>query len=374
MSGTSVDGIDAVVVRIKGDDDKRILRQLGSARVKYPAGFRQLVLKNSVPGSGSVDDICRINVLLSHFFSTAARRAARNSGIPMSKIDLIGCHGQTIHHLPREGPIFGVSARSTFQAGDIPTIATLTGVPTAGNFRTADMAVGGEGAPLVPCLDFVLFRSRSRNRLVLNLGGIANITALRAGCSRDEILAFDTGPGNMVVDGLMSLYLGMECDKNGAVASKGNVDVELLRWLMSNDYFRLPPPKSTGRELFGKAFIKKIVRRARRLPIADVIATATEFTALSVYEQYARFIRRTMKADELIVSGGGVRNRSLMIRLKEKFSRMRVRTLEEFGWSSTSKEALLCALLAYELVHERPANIPAATGAKRSVVLGSLSL
>ena len=374
MSGTSVDGIDAVVVKITGAGESTRLRQIASSRMNYPSDFRRYILENSNPGSGSVDNLCRINTLLSHFFARAARTAAEKAQISMSDIDLIGCHGQTIHHLPHEQPKFGFPANSTLQVGDIPTVATLTGVPTAGNFRPADMAVGGEGAPLVPYLDFVLLRSQSTNRLVLNLGGIANITALRAGCRRDEIVAFDTGPGNMVVDGLMSLYLGVGYDRNGAVASRGNVDQGLLRLLMSNEYFQLPPPKSTGRELFGEAFTKKIVRRGRRLKIADVIATATEFTALSVYDQYVRFIRRNMKADELVVSGGGVRNRLLMDRMREKFYRMRVRTLEEFGWSSTSKEALLCALLAYELVHEHPASIPSATGARRSVVLGSLSL
>ena len=224
----------------------------------------------------------------------------------MPEIDLIGSHGQTVHHLPVCAALFGKSIRATLQIGSPVVIAKLTGVVTVGDFRTGDVAVGGTGAPLVPYFDYLLLRSKAKSRGVLNIGGIANITILPKGCSPGEVVAFDTGPGNMVIDGLMKKFYGKSCDKNGATAARGRLLPHLLHWMLQHPYFKSTPPKSTGRELFGETFIGGILRQGRGARKQDIIATVTEFTALSVYWHYAKYIRGRTRIHELFVSGGGV--------------------------------------------------------------------
>ena len=374
MSGTSLDGVDAALVRISGSGVSAKMKLLTFDTYRFPKGFRELVLKNSLPGAGSVDIIARLNILYAHFFADAVKRIARKARVRVSRIDLIGSHGQTVHHLPKPQKMFGKTVRATLQIGDPSTIAQLTGIPTVGDFRTADMAVGGQGAPLAPYFDFVLCRSKTKNRILLNLGGIANFTVLPKNCSARAVTAFDTGPANMIIDALAWKFYGKKYDAGGTLALRGRVIPSLFTWMMSHPFFKRTPPKSTGREEFGAEFVKTLLRRAKGIKKADILATATELTAYSVYDQYRRFVARTMKVDELLVSGGGSYNRAMMGSLRQHFAPASVKTVEDIGISSDAKEAMIFALLANETIAENSSNIPSVTGASKHVVLGKICL
>ena len=374
MSGTSVDCIDAALLSITGSGTSTKFRQLAFVSYPYPVGFREYVLENSLPGTGSVDTISTLNILIAQFFADAVKSVARKARIPFSEIDLIGSHGQTIHHLPTTRRLFGKSVRSTLQIGDPSTIAKLTGIVTVGDFRTGDMALGGQGAPLVPYFDFLTFRSRKKTRALLNIGGIANITLLPKNCSVVDVLAFDTGPGNMLIDALMKKMYRKTFDQNGAVASKGRILPDVIRFMLAHPYLQQTPPKSTGREVFGKMFVDKIFRRTRGARKQDIIATATEFTPLTIYQQYAQFLRRRFRLDELIVSGGGAHNLYIMEALRRYFAPAKIITSDEFGISSDSKEAVCFAILANETISGNPSNVPSVTGAAIPTILGKICL
>jgi anhydro-N-acetylmuramic acid kinase len=372
MSGTSLDGIDAVLVRIRGHGTSTRFEQLAFGTFPFPKGVRRFLLKNSDPETSRVDDIARLNFLLAELYADAVRALVRRAGRKMSDISLIGSHGQTIHHLPKPTILFGRTLRATLQIGDPSVLATLTGVPTVGDFRVADMAVGGQGAPLVPYIDWLLFRSKSVNRLLLNIGGIANVTVLPKDCSADSVFAFDTGPGNMVVDSLMHEFYGKPFDQDGATAMRGDIALELFNLMRKHPYLKAGPPKSTGREEFGKEFIRSILRHASGYDREDIVATAAQFTAYAVFDGYRRFVAKRMSADEVIVSGGGARNRFLVDELKRYFTRTKVRVVDEFGMSADAKEAICFAILANETMAGNPTNLPRVTGARRHVVLGKI--
>jgi len=374
MSGTSADGIDAALVRVRGSGVDTHLTQLAFGTYSYPPGLRSLILQNSLPGTGSVDLLCELNILVAHFFADAVKKVARKAHIRLADIDLIGSHGQTVHHLPQPKRHYGKTIRSGLQIGDPSTIAKLTGITTVGDFRTGDMAVGGQGAPLVPYFDYLMFRSKTNNRILLNLGGIANFTALPRNCSAEDVLAFDTGPANMVIDAVMQELYGKKIDRNGNIAQSGWISTDLLSELMAHPYFSQRPPKSTGREVFGKMMLPEILKHRRTLEKEDIIATVTRWTALSVYDQYTRFVERRMCADEILVSGGGAHNRSVMTGLQEYFHPVPVKKIESIGFSSDAKEAICFAVLANETISEHASNIPSVTGASRSVVLGKICL
>ncbi|MDE3056527.1 MAG: anhydro-N-acetylmuramic acid kinase [Bacteroidota bacterium] len=374
MSGTSVDSIDAVLVEIAGAGISTRFRQRAFIAHPFPKGFREFVLHNSLPGSGNVETISTLNVLLAQFFADAVHAVARKARIPLSKIDLIGSHGQTVHHLPSPQNFFGTDVRSTLQLGDPSTIAKLTGIVTVGDFRPADMALGGQGAPLVPYFDFIAFRSATKHRALLNIGGIANLTVLPKNCTVNDVRAFDTGPGNMLVDALMKKLYKKDFDRGGSAALDGEILPELITTMFSEPYFAQKPPKSTGRELFGEQFIAKILNLSRGARSQDIIATATEFTPLSVYQQYVRFLQRKFPIDELVVSGGGAHNMFMMEALGRYFSPARVTTSNALGISSDAKEAICFGLLANETIAGNPSNVPAVTGASRPTVLGKICL
>jgi anhydro-N-acetylmuramic acid kinase len=372
MSGTSLDGIDAVLLRVTGNGPATRFRLLAYIERPFPRGLRQLLLRSSDPGHSRVDDITRLNFLLAELYADAANAVARKAGVTLSRINLIGSHGQTIQHLPQPRRMFGKSIRSTLQIGDPSVLATLTGIATVGNFRVADMAVGGQGAPLVPYFDWLTMRSTTKNRIALNIGGIANMTVLPKHCGIHRVSAFDTGPGNMIVDALMIHFYGKEFDANGAVASKGMVILDLLRWMSSHPYLKRKPPKSTGREMFGKEFVEQMLRRARHYDRKDIVATATQFTAFSVFDAYKRFVERRMTVDELVVSGGGARNSSMLAALQRYFHPALVIRSDDLGISSGAKEAVCFAVLANECLAGNRANLPSVTGAKSRVVLGTV--
>jgi anhydro-N-acetylmuramic acid kinase len=372
MSGTSLDGIDAVLLRVRGSGSSTRFEQLACVEHPFPRGLRTMLLRNSAPETSRVDEIARLNMLLPQLYAGAVRAVARKARIPINTIALIGSHGQTIHHLPRPVKMFGKTVRATLQIGDPSALATLTGIPTVGNFRVADMAAGGEGAPLVPYFDWLVFRSRTRGRMLLNIGGIANVTVVPKNCKASDVAAFDTGPGNMLVDGLMQRLYQRRFDRGGATARRGTVLPELLQFLAGHPYFRRKPPKSTGREMFGELLIEEILTRAKGERAEDVIHTAALLTPLAVFDAFERFIRRRSPVDEIIVSGGGARNLFFLEGLRELFGGIALGTADDYGISSDAKEAICFAILANETIAGNPANLPRVTGARRPVVLGAV--
>lgn len=374
MSGTSVDGIDAALVKITGSGPGTRIKLVDFITSGFPQGFKDYVLKNSQTGSSDVADICKLNFLIAQLYAEAINQLCAHSKVPIEKIDLIGSHGQTIHHLPQPEALFGKQVRSTLQIGDPSVLAKLTGVITVGDFRVGDVALGGQGAPLVPYFDFLLFRSSKFSRALLNIGGISNITLLPKSCSVNDVRAFDTGPGNMLIDQFMKILYNKEYDEDGHVAKSGKVNEQLLSYLMSDEFVNALPPKSTGRERYGKYYVSNILSKFKNIANEDIVATATEFTAKSIFVNYDKYLKPISKIDELFVSGGGAHNQWLLNRLEELFKGVNVRTAEEIGISSDAKEAVCFAVLANETISGNPSNIPLVTGASRSTILGKICL
>jgi anhydro-N-acetylmuramic acid kinase len=347
MSGTSLDGIDVAIVEIQG----RRIETIGFQSTPYSASTRAAILAVS-DATTQTSAVSRLNFQLGELYARAVLRAVRRFG----PVKLIGCHGQTIYH---EG------ARNTLQIGEAAVIAERTAVPVVSNFRARDIAAGGQGAPLVPFVDYLLFRHRTRTRVALNIGGIANITAIPAGGRAEDVVAFDTGPGNMLIDTL-ARQAGHPYDRGGKIAERGHVSTELLDELLGDRYYRLKPPKSAGREQYGTAFVERF--KTTRLPIEDLIATATILTAATI----ALAVRMFGKAD-LIVSGGGVHNPQIMGHLAGFLPSVTISTSTDHGIDADAKEAIAFAMLAYETWRGRPANLPSATGACRAVVLGEVT-
>jgi anhydro-N-acetylmuramic acid kinase len=372
ISGTSADGIDAVVVEVKRHGPSTSFKQMAFYTYPYPAGFNEALMNTSDPSEARLDDITRFNVLIGLFFADAAKKIARKAGVKMQDVALIGSHGQTICHLPEPAELFGRKIRSTLQIGHPCVIAKLTGVPVVGDFRIADVAVGGSGAPLVPFFDYIMFRSARKNRILLNIGGIANVTSLPKACGPNSVFAFDTGPGNMIIDYFMKRFYKEPFDKNGKTAASGTILPRLLSWLARHPYLKHIPPKSTGREMFGKDFAEKILEIAGHSRRIDIITTVSEFTALSIFDSCRRFVKT--KPDELLVSGGGSHNRYIMDALRRYFHGSEVLPTDEKNISSDAKEAICFAILANETLHAGPGNITGATGASRETVLGTICL
>lgn len=373
MSGTSADGIDAIVAeirRIKGTLRARVLTHLH--RLFKPA-LREHILHVCL--HGTVAEICELNFLLGEHFASAALAVIRKAKLNVSDIAAIGSHGQTIHHLPN------TCTPSTLQIGEPAVIAERTGITTIADFRVRDMAAGGQGAPLVPFADWALFTDETRPRVVQNIGGIGNLTFLRPRARLEDVIAFDTGPGNMVIDAVVSsLSNGRQSyDRNGHWAARGKVSEKLLGEMLSHPFFKRHPPKTTGREEFGEPFVQEILGSARRmrLPDDDILATATAFTVRSIADAYQRFVLPQLKPDEreklqIILGGGGAKNRTLRRMLREELEGVEFFTPENFGIANSAKEALAFAILAHETLAGRPGNVPRATGAKKSVVLGKI--
>ncbi|MDK1030975.1 MAG: anhydro-N-acetylmuramic acid kinase [Planctomycetia bacterium] len=370
MSGTSADGVDAAIV----DISHRGVKVKAFDTFAYLPALRRAVLDLCNTATARVDDICHYNFVLGEVFADAVVKLARKARIPLASIDLIGSHGQTIHHIP-EGRRFGKTrVRSTLQIAESSVIAERTGITTVADFRPRDIAAGGEGAPLVPYADFLLFAHPRLNRAVQNIGGIANVTFLPANGGIGDIIAFDTGPGNMVMDRVVHLVSRgrHKFDPAGRMAAKGKVNEALLAELMGHRYFRRRPPKSTGREEFGREFAGALYARARKARIApaDILATVTALTARSIADAYRRFLPGAV--DEVILCGGGARNRTLRKMLEQCVSPARVKTTGDFGIDADAKEAVSFAILAACTIRGTAGNVPAATGAKKSVVLGKI--
>ena len=370
MSGTSADGVDAAIIEI----DRGKVRLLAFDTFVYPAALRRQILNLCRPESARLDDICHYNFVLGEVFADAVIKLCSKSGISLGSIDLIGSHGQTIYHQPSGRRYGSRTIRSTLQIGEPSVIAQRTGVTTVADFRPRDMATGGEGAPLVPYADYVLFKHKRLTRAVQNTGGIANVTFLPAGCTEYEIIAFDTGPGNMVIDGVINLITSgrKRCDMGGKTAARGTVDKRLLGELLRHPFLRRRPPKSTGREEFGVAFAERIYSRVGRkdLTDSDIVATVTALTTRSIAQAYQRFL--PVMPDELILCGGGAHNRELVEMLHAEMPGVKMLSTDDFGISVDAKEAVSFAILAWATIKGMTNNVPAATGAKKPVILGKI--
>lgn len=376
MSGTSLDGVDAVLARLDGSGPGLQMEQRAFVHRPYPDPLRSLLARHSTPGSSSVQSLTRLHVRLAHAYADAVDAVLDKAGVPRSSLDLVGSHGQTVQHLPEPADCAGESVRATLQLGCPSTLSNRLGVPVVGDFRLADLAQGGQGAPLVPYFDYVACTDSQEDRGLLNLGGIANLTVLPAGGAPSNVQAFDTGPANMVVDALADRFFDAPYDDGGRHAAEGDADHDLLADLLSGGYFHRPPPKSTGRETFGADYVDRLLGAAqtRDLDAADTMATATLLTAASVYQAYARYVRPEQSVDVLIASGGGVHNDTLMQMLETAFAPIPVRTASDYALDPDAKEALCFAVLAHETVNGVPTNLPSVTGADAPTLLGSLNV
>lgn len=363
MSGTSLDGIDAAIVEIRG----RRLEMLASATLPYPREIREALLAMSNCQTHT-SEIAHMHFLLPRHYAAAIYMAQSRIEKP---IELIGCHGQTIFHQSTPVRYHGSAIASTLQIGDGSVLAGLTGCPVVSDFRPADMAAGGKGAPLVPFVDYLMFRDPLQDRIALNIGGIANLTAIPAGAGPEKVRAFDTGPGNMVIDALVSRHTAgrLGFDRGGKIARTGTVDAGLLRELLADPYYTAKPPKTAGREQYGREFIARLLATGRPLP--DLIATAAALTAATVAAGINRFVR--FRGGELIVSGGGLHNPVILAHLAALLPKFEVRPSADFGVDPDAKEAVAFAILAHETWRRRPSNLPSATGARHPAILGKIS-
>lgn len=376
MSGTSADGINVALVRVQGRGFRSRLELLAHYQFPYPENVRRAVLVAMNARAASVADLSRLNSLLGELYANAVRAAQRRARL---ECELVGCHGQTLHHQGDAKPFLGHRIACTWQTGEAAIIAAKLGVPVVSDFRPADMAVGGKGAPLVPFLDYVLYRHRRYGRIGQNLGGIGNLTAIAPRARPENVVAFDTGPGNMVIDAVTERLFGRPYDRNGRLAARGEPIERVLRQLLRHPFFRQRPPKTAGREQFGGEFVREFLRMCGRADENDIVATATALTARSIGIAVRKFVlplvEPPLRFREFLVSGGGTRNTTLMRMIREELSplKMRVRTSDEFGMPADAKEAAAFALLAYQTWRRMPSNVPSATGAARTAILGKVS-
>jgi len=379
MSGTSADGINVALVRLtergRGQECPRHTL-LAHEEYPFPAPVRRAILAMMNAELAHVADLARLNFLLGELYAEAVAKTARKHRV---KLDLVGCHGQTLYHQGVPERFLGRKLAVTWQTGEGAVIAARLGVPVVSDFRPADIAAGGKGAPLVPFLDYLLYRDRRVNRIAQNIGGIANLTAIPAGASLRQVVAFDTGPGNMVIDAVMEELFGKRYDRDGKIGASGRVLDGVIAQLVRAHFFRQKPPRTAGREDFGREYVGRFIQLCRGASKPDVVATATALTARSIAGAIQRFVLPRFGARrrdlEMIVSGGGAKNPTLMTMLREEIadSGIELHFSDEFGLPAEAKEAVAFALLAHETWHRRPSNVPSATGAKRAAILGKIS-
>src|SRR5216684_81271 len=395
MSGTSADGINVAFVRLsdrprsgsrsasisvsafRGQECPRHIELLGHVEYSYAKNVRAAVLGAMNTSRASVADLARLNFLLGELYAAAVLAAQRQFKV---KVDLIACHGQTLYHQGEALHFLGRKVAATWQTGEAAIIASRVGVPVVSDFRPSDMAAGGKGAPLVPFLDYLLFRDASAARIVQNIGGIANLTSIPAHAAASAVMAFDTGPGNMVIDAVTEKLFGKPFDHRGKIAASGNVLEPIVGKLLKREFFRRKPPKTAGREEFGREFVREFLRSCGRARKQDVVATATALTAAPIADAIQRFVlnnpaERKQPLCEMILSGGGAKNSTLVTMLANGLASLDVhlRFSDEFGLPADAKEAVAFAVLGYQTWHRRPSNVPSATGAKRAAVLGKIS-
>jgi anhydro-N-acetylmuramic acid kinase len=377
MSGTSADGIDVALVRVerrsRRSGQNLRLKLLGHASYPYSQNVRSFILRAMNSSQISVAELARLNFLLGEFYAEAVLATQKRFRV---KAELVGCHGQTLYHQGEPASFLGRRLAVTWQTGEGAMIAARTGIPVVSDFRPADMAVGGKGAPLVPFVDFLLYRDARVGRIAQNIGGIANLSAIPAGAVPEDVIAFDTGPGNMVIDAVVQRLFRQNYDRDGIIAANGTPLIRVLDKVLRIPFFRRKPPKTAGREEFGSAFVTDFMKLCGRAKAADIVSTATAFTAQSIAEAIARFVLPGKDSyREVIVSGGGARNSTLLAMLANELSPLglQIRSCEEFGLPAEAKEAVAFAVLAYQTWHRLPSNLPSATGATRPAILGKIS-
>ncbi|ATF12083.1 anhydro-N-acetylmuramic acid kinase [Brevibacillus sp. HB1.4B] len=383
MSGTSLDGIDAALVAIRTDEqgeiEKVTLRDF--FYMPYSDELREWVMNLCSVETARVDQLTAVHYGLSEWYAYAVQQLMQKAGVTTAEVDAVCMHGQTIWHIagrtPFPGPQGMTEVRASLQIGELSTLAERTGIPVVGNFRARDLAADGEGAPLVPYADYILFRHPQKGRLLQNIGGIANVTLLPASAAIEQVVAFDTGPGNMIMDQIVQLMTNgqMRYDEGGKLAAGGTVSSVLLEKWLQDPYYQIKPPKSTGREVYGKAFAQELFQDADQLGISqtDLLATVTALTATTIANAYVQFVLPTTKVEEVIVSGGGAHNQTLLAMLQRQLpTGMTVMTAQQFGMPDDAKEAVAFAILGHETLMGRPSNVPSVTGAKRAVPLGNI--
>ncbi|MGA7558816.1 MAG: anhydro-N-acetylmuramic acid kinase [Terriglobales bacterium] len=395
MSGTSADGINVALVRFQSASARRTkgplpheknpdFELLAHEEYSFPAPVRRAILAAMNAELARVADLARLNFLLGELYAVAVATTARKYRV---KLDLVGCHGQTLYHQGVAERFLGRKLAVTWQTGEGAVIAARLGVPVVSDFRPADIAAGGKGAPLVPFLDYLVYRNRrvgrngvALNRIAQNIGGIANLTAIPAGAPLARVLAFDTGPGNMVMDAVMEELFEKRFDRDGKVAASGRVLDGVIAQLLRARFFRQTPPRTAGREEFGREYVSHFLQLCHGASKPDVVATATALTARSIADAVQRFVLPRFGAErsrgrEMIVSGGGAKNPTLLAMLRREIEPMKISLhfSDEFGLPAEAKEAVAFALLAHETWHRRPSNVPSATGAGRAAILGKIS-
>jgi anhydro-N-acetylmuramic acid kinase len=375
MSGTSLDGMDAALLEIEGAGLALKVRPLDFLTLPYDETLRQVLMEAALGERGGSRLICGLNVLLGEIAAEAAGELCRKAGLPPGCIDFAGSHGQTVCHQSEAAPLAGRMVRGTLQIGEAAVIAEKLGCPVVSDFRVRDLAAGGQGAPLVPYTEYLLYRREDRTRALQNIGGIGNVTLLPAGCGAGGILAFDTGPGNMIIDAAARSLLGENFDRGGRFAARGRTDPALLSFMAALDqgYLDRRPPKSTGRERYNGDYMAALLRRAEAggLTAYDTLATLTRYTAETIALGIGRFC--VPPPEELYVSGGGVHNETLMAALRELLPSCAVRRGDDLGIPADAKEAAAFAVLANETLHGLCNNAPSATGAAHPVVMGKIS-
>jgi len=376
MSGTSADGIDVALARISGAAPAIGAKFEGHYHVRFPGRVREAILRLANGGPTTTAEISQLNFVLGEEFERAAIATCKKWRMGLRQISLIGSHGQTVFHQGAAAPFLGRRVASTLQIGEPSVIAERTGVMTIGDFRPADMAAGGQGAPLVPFVDYFLYRDARIGRVALNIGGIANLTAIPAAARPGQLIAFDIGPGNMVIDAIVeaSTRGRAHYDRDARLAIRGKLLPTLLSTLLKESYLRKRPPKTAGREQFGREYAQKILAwgKRHRAPTEDLIRTATVFTSLSIADALRKFVLPRMRVHELIVAGGGARNPLLMAQLAASLPEIEIVPASKFGIPAEAKEAFAFAVLAYEAYHGRANNLPSATGARHPAVMGKL--
>jgi anhydro-N-acetylmuramic acid kinase len=374
ISGTSMDGVDAALVRISGSSASPHVRLAAFVTVPYPAAVRFSVLRLAAGSPAPSREFSQLNQLLGEIFAEAALRVCRRARIRPEKLFVIGSHGQTIYHQGTPSREAGRMVRSTLQIAEPAAIALRTGAPVVADFRKADIAAGGQGAPLVPMLDYLLLRSPRSGTIALNIGGIANLTVIPAGARPSDARGFDTGPGNMAIDGLVRVMTRgrTSFDREGRMARRGKLIESILERALEHPFFRKRPPKSAGREEFGREFLERYLIRSKHARPEDLVRTATELTARTIAGAIRRFVPPQARASRLVVSGGGAHNAFLMERLAALLSGLELVASDEFGLPVDAKEAIAFAVLADRTMRGFCGNLPSVTGARRAVVLGSI--
>lgn len=369
MSGTSLDGIDAVLCDICGSGNTTRIKQLEFTTLPLSSEIKEKI-KRCCNNQATVAQVCSLNFELGELFAKAVQSVCKQYGVKTTQLGFIASHGQTIYHIPRKTSDY---AASTLQIGESAVIAQRCGCPCIANFRVKDIAAGGEGAPLVPFSEYILYSKKDEAVALQNIGGIGNVTVLPANGSIDDVFAFDTGPGNMVIDEAMQCLFNLAYDDNGTIASKGKLIEPLMEQLKKDSYLSLVPPKTTGREVYGSNYTHQLLNQYNTCNPEDIIATLTWFTAYSIAENYRRFILDKHDVKKVILGGGGAHNASLRYFLANELPGIAVLTQEDLGYSSDAKEAIAFVILGNETLHHQFSNVPKATGAKQKVILGNVT-